>query len=465
MAAFDPESLVTTLAPFEAAGRVWVAYSGGLDSTVLLRAAAAVRERLPGPLWAVHVDHGLHPDSRRWREHCRVTCEDLAIPLRARQVEAQSGRGESPEAVARAARYGEFSALLAPGDLLLTAHHQDDQAETLLLALIRGSGVHGLAAMPLVADLGLGRLVRPLLGYPRAALEHYARTLGLTWLEDPSNGEPAMDRNYLRQLVLPLIRARWPAVSATLSRSAAHCADAAALVDLAAGRELPGLAGERPGTLSIPGLARLEWALRKAVLRLWLRRRGFLGPDSAHLGRILDEVLSARPDADPLVAWRGCEVRRYRQDLFALRPLPQVPTAPDLCWAGPVLELPHGLGTLERLPEGGRAAPESPALPPWRVRFGVPELVCRPPGGVCHRPLKKLFQEAGVPPWLRPYVPLVFEGDDLVAVVGVCACVSAQVAADTGFEAAAAVPLTALVPAPPRVRWSGHPWESLGYFR
>ncbi len=467
MSVFDPESLVSTLAPFEAAGRVWIAYSGGLDSTVLLRAAAAVRERLPGPLWAVHIDHGLHPDSGRWAEHCRVTCEDLAIPLRERRVEVKPGRGESREAVARAARYGDFVVLLGPGDLLLTAHHQDDQAETLLLALIRGSGVHGLAAMPVVADLGLGRLVRPLLDYPRTALEHYARTLGLTWLEDPSNREPAMDRNYLRQLVLPLMRERWPAVSATLARSAAHCADAAALVDLAAGRELAGLGGECPGTLSIPGLMRQERTLRKAVLRLWLRRRGFLGPDSAHLTRILDEVLPARPDADPLVAWRGCEVRRYRQDLFALRPLPPVPTGQALWWEGPVLELPHGLGTLERVPEGERMARTGAALPPLRVRFGVSELACRPPGSACNRPLKKLFQEAGVPPWLRPYVPLVFDGDDLVAVVGVCPCARTEGVPDTATEAIAAEApaVTAFVPPAPTVHWSGHPWESLGYFR
>ncbi len=461
MPVFDPQSLVATLAPFEAASRVWIAYSGGLDSTVLLRAAAAVRERLSGPLWAVHVDHALHPDSGRWADHCRVTCEDLAISLRESRVEVKSGRGESLEAAARAARYGEFFALLAPGDLLLTAHHLDDQAETLLLALIRGSGAHGLAAMPLVVDLGLGRLVRPLLGHSRADLEHYARTLGLTWLEDPSNRELAMDRNYLRRLVLPLIRERWPAVSTTLARSAAHCAEAAALVDLAAGRELAGLGGERPGTLSIPGVAWLERTLRKAVLRLWLRRRGFLGPDSAHLTRILDELLPARPDADPLVAWRGCEVRRYRQDLFALRPLPPVPTGPGLAWEGPVMELPHGLGTLERVADADPMALTGPV----RVRFGVPELACRPPGGAHQRPLKKLFQKAGVPPWLRPYVPLVFAGDDLVAVVGVCSCAHPPGAPDHASLAAADIPLTALTPTVSQVRWSGHPWESLGFFQ
>ena len=459
MTLFDPESLVRVLAPLEPAGRVWIAFSGGLDSTALLRAAAAVRERLPGDLWAVHIDHGLHPDSGRWEAHCRQTCEDLAVPIVSRRTEARPARGESPEAAARAARYGEFAALLAPGDLLLCAHHQDDQAETLLLALVRGGGVHGLAAMPAVSELGLGRLVRPFLEVPRAALEHYIRTLGMTWLTDPANGNLALDRNYLRQLVLPLMRERWPAVSATLARSAGHCAEAAALVDLAAGKALASLGGERPGTLLIPGLERLELPLRKAVLRLWLRRRGFPIPDSAHLSRILNEVLPARPDAEPLVAWRGCEVRRYRQDLYALRPLPPVPGTEDLPWVGPVLELPYGLGTLTRVPPPAPA----PALPPLRVRFGVPELSCRPPGGGYGRALKKLFQEAGVPSWLRPYVPLVFDGDRLRAVAGVCTC-SPGPEPDPGavLEEATAPPVDSGSAAP---RWQDHPWVALGCFR
>ena len=455
-------SRLTRLAPV---GRIWVAYSGGLDSTALLHAAGAVRDRLPGALRAIHIDHGLHPNSARWGEHCRLTCEGLAIPCRVCRLAVKPVPGESLEAVARAARYGDFAALLAPDDLLLTAHHQDDQAETLLLALIRGSGVHGLAAMPFAADLGLGRLVRPLLGITRADLEHYARTLGLTWVEDPSNREPAMDRNYLRNRVMPLMRERWPALSATLARSAGHCAEAAVVVDLVAARELIGLTGERPGTLAIPALARLEPALRKAVLRLWLRRRGVTTPDTAHLRRIVDEVLPARPDADPQVTWPGCEVRRYRGDLFALRPLPVAPVGLEIPWpADTALELPSGLGRLERLADEHAAGGLVGYPRPLRVRFGVTELNCRPSAAGRNRPLKKLYQEAGVPPWLRPYVPLVFDGEDLITVAGVCRCepfgAAVQPAAEPG-ERVLGVPS----PRAPIMRWIGHPWESLGFFR
>ena len=450
MSPFDPDALVPLLAPFDDAGRVWVAFSGGVDSTCLLHAAAAVRGHLPGTLGAVHVDHALQPGSRDWSDHCRGVCECLAVPLVTRRLRLRVRPGESLEAVAREGRYRELSTLLAAGDLLLTAHNQDDQAETLLLALIRGSGVHGLAAMPFESRLGRGRLVRPLLGVSRGALELYGRASGLTWIADPSNSDLARDRNYLRHRVLPLLRERWPALSRTLSRSAAHCAEAALLIDQAAERALCGLGGGRPGTLSIGGLLGLDPPLGRAVLRTWLRRSGFLPPDRAHLGRILSEVLTARAGASPLVAWTGCEVRRYRGDLFALRPLPPLPVGMELPIRARDLDLPGGLGTLHLSPGSVPEAPlVSTAGSGLCVRFGVTGQICRPPGGDHRRPLKKLFQDRGLPDWLRPYVPLVFDGDRLVAVAGLCRCEGQGPGQPGG----------------PEVRWSGHPWEGLGFFR
>jgi tRNA(Ile)-lysidine synthase len=449
MRAFDPEHLVRALAPFSAVERIWIAFSGGLDSACLLSAAAAVANRLPGPLSAVHLDHGLHPDSTRWAEHCQRVCGALGIPLVARRLAICPAPGASREAVAREARYAALAALLGPGELLLTAQHQDDQAETLLLALLRGSGPQGLAAMPLVSDLGPGRLMRPLLGVPRAALEAYARVQGLTWVEDPSNASLSFDRNYLRHRVLPVLRERWPAVSATLARSAGHCAEAASLIEDRAAERLAGLGGTRPGTLSIPALADLEPALSRAVLRLWLRRQGMTTPDSTHLVRILTEVLPAREDANPLVAWPGCEIRRYRGDLYALRPLPRPPTDQVLVWEGEVLALPLPLGILTRVwPQSGSRQVHGGSLKRHLVRFALQGQCCRPRGSGHRRSLKKLFQEAGVPPWLRPFVPLVFDGDRLVAVTGVCPCAGGQGGDAEGW----------------RIGWRGHPWVELGFF-
>ena len=437
---FDPRLIVSQLAPFAGAPRCWVAFSGGLDSQVLLAAAAAVRDRLPGVLHAIHLDHGLHPDSAAWAQRCRCRCRSLSVPFIVRRLGLGPRRGESLEALARAARYRAFAEILDPGELLLTAHNQDDQAETLLLALLRGSGVRGLAAMPFVAPLGAGYLVRPLLGTTRAALADYACAQSLDWIEDPSNRETAFDRNYLRHRVMPVLRERWPALSATFSRSASHCAEATDLGGQLAAQTLARLAGERPGTLDVAALKGLGRPLLKSVLRLWLDRAGFRPPDARHLDRVIDEALVARRDSSPLVAWSGCEVRRYRRNLFALAPLPD-PPSPGICIDWPDggekgrVELPRGLGTLERC-----AALEGPL----RVRFGQSGLSCRSARAGCSRTLKNLFQKSGIPAWLRPYVPLVFGDDGLIAVAGVCAC-------------DARVPMHVL-------RWRGHPWEALGLF-
>ncbi len=453
MAGLAPDpipAVLSRLAPF---GQCWVAYSGGLDSTALLHALLAQGEPLLGRLRVVHLDHGLHPRSADWAEQCRRHCESLGLPFRRCRLGLRPVPGASLEAVAREARYRAFASLLEPGDLVATAHHRDDQAETLLLALLRGSGVHGLAAMPVIAPLGQGRLVRPLLDVSRATLESYVRGLGLSWIDDPSNALVEMDRNYLRHRVLPLLHARWPGVSAVLARSAGHCAEAASHLDGVATDWLTRCAGARPGTLSRPALLGLERPQCKAVLRLWLRRGGFGAPNARLLDRILDEVLPARADADPVVSWRGCAVRRYRDQLFALPPLPPSPAGRVIAWstapeAAP-LRLPDGLGWLQW---SRAAAPSAWSWPPGEdltIRFAPIGQSCRARATGPRRPLKKLFQDAGIPPWLRHYIPMLFVGEALVAIAGLCGCSTDGLPGDLGDS----------------VRWTGHPWEGLGFFR
>jgi tRNA(Ile)-lysidine synthase len=403
---------------------------------------------LPGALAAVHLDHAIHPDSAAWCARCRSLCDSLGVPFVSRRLRLAPARGKGLEAAAREARYGELAALLAPGDLLATAHNLDDQAETLLLAMLRGSGVHGLAAMPFAAPLGPGRLIRPLLDWPRAALHAYCLAQGLDWIEDPSNASLAHDRNYLRQLVLPAIRARWPRAATTLARSAAHCAEAAGLIDGWAESQLPGLAGGRPGTLSCRLLLGLDPAEARAVLRLWVRRLGLPLPDRTRLGRIQGEVLSARPDSSPLVDWPGAEVRRYRDDLHAILPLPAPPPPGlKLPWDGcRTLGLPEPLGRLEPEPDPDRARGQTDpaAAATYSIRFGLSGLACRLPGRGGTRSLKDLFQESGIPPWLRPHWPLVLLDDRLAALPGLCRC---------------ELPGGALGPT---VHWLGDPWTHLG---
>jgi len=422
MPTFLPELLLSRLTALPAARKGWVAYSGGLDSSVLLHALAIVRDRLPFALYALHVDHGLQRDAHTWAAHCARTCARLGVPLQTRRLDLAPARGESPEAVARQARYASMAGVLESDDLLLTAQHLDDQAETLLLALLRGSGPAGLAAMPLVAPLGRGRLVRPLLALGRADLLAYARSQRLHWLEDPSNRDLGYDRNFLRHRVLPRLRERWPACAASIARSAAHCAEAQTIIDPLARDKVVAVAG-RPGTLSIARLLGLELPLRKAVLRQWFRDQGRVPPNARNLDRILTEVMSARADANPLVAWPGCEVRRYRDDLFAMAPLPPAPAPGPIRWCKGVLTLPDGLGCLALLAADGRNLDPQAVFPHGlAVRFGVTGLFCRRGRRERRHSLKKLFQEQGVPPWVRPYIPLIFVQSDLVAVgnLGIC---------------------------------------------
>jgi len=438
-----PADLLTVLEPLDG-DCAWIAFSGGRDSTVLLHALVSVRARLRCAVRAVHVDHGLQPASGDWARHCERVCRELNVPFTGlRAARSAASRGESPEARARAARYQALAALLTQRDLLLTAHHLDDQAETLLLALLRGSGVHGLAAMPQVAPLGAGRLVRPLLGYAGGDLQQYAQQYGLAWIDDPSNASPDHDRNRLRAQIFPILRQRWPAVARTLARSATHCAEAARVVDQTAASLVDALSDDGGVTLAIPGLQSLAPELRRATLRYWIRRRGLPVPDRAHLQRVENEVLGARADANPLVAWAGCEVRRYRTRLFALRPLPPRPESGlAIRWTEDELALPQGLG---RLRWRGPPSDGEDAQRPLLVRFGLSSARLRPRPGAHRRPMKKLFQEAGVPPWLRPYVPLIFAGGDLLWIAGVA-------------------PLAGSGASDPVVLWLDHPWEALGLF-
>lgn len=411
---FTPEYLLRVLRGLPTPPRYWVGFSGGLDSSVLLHALDRLRPELGVPVHVIHVDHGLQPESRDWAEFCRRTCERLALPMRLIELDLTVGPGDSLEAVAREARLGALKDCLGPGDMLLAAQHADDQAETLMLQLLRGSGVKGLAAMPLLSDLPPGLLSRPLLACTREQLSGYARRHGLAWVDDPSNLDLRFDRNYLRRRVMPLLAERWPSHAHTLSRSARHCAEAADLLE-DFGRELVDRArGGRRDCLSVAALCELKPVPCRALLRQWIQGLGFKTPDSVHLERIRREVLTAASDRSPLVAWEGAEVRRYRDDLFLLRPLPEAPLE-TIFWPASArrLELPEGMGWLERT--------DGTASVDLHIRFQVPGAECRR-GARTPTRLKKLYQEAGVADWLRPYIPLLYAGDELMGVADIWAC-------------------------------------------
>ena len=393
-----------------------VAFSGGADSTALLHALSQVRGRLGIALRAVHVNHHLQPQSDDWAAHCRGAAARLMVPLQVLDVSVRAARGESVEAAARHARYGAIAAELEAAEHLITAHHREDQLETILLRLMRGAGVTGLAGMPETAAFAHGLLLRPLLGVERAALVAYCQAAQLRWIEDASNADTRFDRNFLRERVIPALRERWPAVAECVTRSGGHLAEARALLDERAREDL---ARARDGeALQISALRALSPARARNLLRFWIESAHQPAPSSAVLDQVMVQMLNARFDAMPLVVAGGRQLRRYRDVMYLCRPPPPRPPHP-LTWAWreqPELELPGGLGRLRlRAAEAGEAAIGVPAGP-LSVRWGgaARKLQLTPKGA--RKALRNLFQEHGVVPWMRPSLPLIFAGDDLVAV-------------------------------------------------
>ncbi|MCL4315375.1 MAG: tRNA lysidine(34) synthetase TilS [Gammaproteobacteria bacterium] len=381
---------------------------------------ARLRDEYGVILQAAHVDHALHPDSANWTEHCQTVCAGLGIPCQTVRVHAKAGPGVSPEAAARRARYQALAGLMEPGDCLLTAHHLDDQAETLLLQLLRGSGPHGLAAMPPCAGFAQGLHLRPLLEFSRPALRRYAEEHKLRWIEDPSNISRDFARNTLRHDVIPEINAHWPTAAATLARSARHQAEAADLMDALAELDLSQAQGAHKNTLSVSRLNALSGARRRNLLRYWIKGLDLPLPDSRHVQRIVCDVLGARADATPCVHWRGAEVRRYRDQLHAMPPLPAHDADRVIPWdMKQPLILPAGLGTLSCIPDTG-AGIKAAAMATVRFRRGGER--CKPVHRRETHELKKLFQEAGIPPWQRARIPLVYIDSQLAAVGGLWVC-------------------------------------------
>ncbi len=420
---FSPESLLQQLRRHAPAPAYWVACSGGLDSSVLLHALHAGADRLQVEIGAVHVNHGLQAHAAEWEAHCRQVCEGLGVRYVSLPVDAAAGPGESPEAAARAARYAALGRWLPAGHCLLTAQHRDDQAETLLLQLLRGSGVHGLAAMPELQTFGNGLHLRPLLEYPRSDLHAWALSRGLAWVEDPSNRDTAFDRNFLRASVMPVLRQRWPAAASSLARSAAHCAEAADLVGQLAELDLQHVQGRHTGTLSVAGLESLPAARRRNVLRHWIRSHTDVFPPAVILAHILQDVLASRQDAEPCVRCGSHEVRRYRDTLYLLSVQATPVRQQDVAWSlNAPLSLPQAGGVLRVTPGTGCGIRQSLAANGVQVRWRQGGECCRPAGRRHHHSLKKLFQEHAIPPWERTRIPLIYIGDELAVVAGLWVC-------------------------------------------
>ncbi len=420
--------------------RVTVAFSGGLDSTVLF--ATLCRLGLAAPIRAAHVDHALHPRSGEWRAHCAEVAAAFGVEFAGVRVAVDRASGDGLEAAARSARYRALRELLSPGEWLLTAHHADDQLETLLLRILRGTGVRGLRGIVEFGPFGAGWLGRPLLDVTREELRAEAAALELGWLEDPSNAEPRHDRNYLRMQVLPALRARWPTAAHHAQRLAEQASEAERLLESVASDDARSLA--EPWHVPRATLETLDPARQRNLLRYLLRAVGIGAPSARKIEELRAALLESHPESQARVRWPGGEGRVYREALYLLAPLPlSSPTdytarvAVDEPWTGP-----EGSVELAPAPEGSGLA-QSWIEEGLTLRFRTGGERFRPHGRAHHHSLKALFQEEGVVPWMRERVPLLYRGDQLAAIGDL------WIGADAA-DAAASEPRW-------RVQWTQHP--------
>lgn len=410
--AFDlPSRLLLNLKPWRNTPAWHIAFSGGLDSTVLLHLLAhlAKTESLPA-LSAIHVHHGLQAVADAWPAHCRSVCAALGVPLQIVRVQVQPGA--SLERAARDARYHAFSEVIRPGEVLLTAQHRDDQAETLLFRLLRGAGVRGLSGMPRQRPLGKGHLLRPLLDATRAELEAYAAEHQLHWIEDPSNQDRQFSRNFLRHQVFTVLISRWPQAMATMARSAAHLSEAQGLldelaqIDLNQARTASEFDWLGMPSLELASLEKFSTARQRNALSHWLEPLTRL-PDTDHWSG-WEDLRDATGDACPVWRLADGELHRAGGRIWWLsgrwlRPLPAAGVWQDP--ASPLAIPDNGVLSLTgQIPDG-----------PLQIRYREGgEIMALPGRG--HRDLKRLLNESGVPSFVRGRLPLLYKEEQLLAV-------------------------------------------------
>lgn len=413
------QALLEQLAPCAHAPAWWLGLSGGLDSLLLLDLLAelATTHQIP-PLRVIHIHHGLHPDADAWAEHCREACEQRGLPLHCERVTLAPGG--SVEEAARHARYAAFERQLGSGEVLLLAHHRDDQLETLLFRVLRGTGVRGLAGMPRERALGQGRLYRPLLGFSRSELEREARQRGLSWIDDPANTDPRFARTALRHQWLPNLRQAWPQLDDNLLRLAAHAEEANSLLDERAAEDLERCTDALADvwlsawpSLLVERLLELSPARQRNLLRFWLHGLGHVAPEQRQLLQ-WQQQLTAAADRQPLLSLADYRLCRSSDRLWCL-PAAGLP-------AGEAEELHKLADTRLRAGNGWlcwrrRQGGLLPGAGPWQIDYRQGGERVRLPGRPSQS-LKQLFQEAGIPMWLRPSIPLLYCQGHLVSVAG-----------------------------------------------
>lgn len=402
-----------------ATSNVVVAFSGGIDSKVLLNAVVKIYQSdLIGSPSAIHINHGLQSEADNWQQFCQDDCDSYQIPLKVFRYELAQKASVNIEATARQARYEAFESVLQPSHWLLMAHHLDDQAETLMLRIIRGSGVTGAAAIPQQRPLGEGMLLRPILDVPKSEITDYAQKCGLKWIEDPSNAGSSFSRNFLRHQVFPKIAERWPGYAKTMSRFSELAAEHNQLARQIADEDLGKIENDK-GQLSVHALTRLTTIRQKNLLHYWGLKHTRHAPSSSEIEQVIKQLQAAEKKSIQ-VSFSSLSLRSYHGTLMLVPVEQPQPLANPQQWLDILrpLELSNSvLVKAQTQDQVGLRQPNEFEKVWVKSRQGGEK--CLPDYREKTTELKKIYQELAIPPWLREWLPLIFYNDQLVAVPGV----------------------------------------------
>ena len=407
-----------------------IALSGGLDSIVLLHLFYCLRDQITElQVSAHHINHGLSENAEYWGDFCQQTCKKLNIDFVCTHVNLQKQNRTSLEALAREKRYESLLQNMSVSSYLVSAHHQDDQLETVLLALKRGAGNTGLQGIRSKQALRKGELIRPLLHFSRVQLEEYARRYQLQWIEDESNQDQAFDRNFIRHTISPLLKARWPAIAKTVSRSASICQEQQILLDEIAAFDFIQCAADPviKSVLNINELKLLSRPRVNNVLRYWFKQNNLNYPSVKQLSALWNDVVLAAENATPQIPFQNMMIRRYRECLYLVEE--QSIIAPDkpVIWQGePQISLCLGkiklnFKLLDKNNNALSIGSKSLVEICFRTQFSA-KVACKPIGRNGSRSVKKLLHEFKVPPWQRDNIPFIFIDGELKQAVGLWLC-------------------------------------------
>lgn len=425
-----------------------IAYSGGVDSQVLLHALASLKQKqelnpknaiypsISNPITVCHVNHGLSPNASAWQTFAEQACLKLNLTLKVCCLNIQAQAQQSLEALARDARYQALQSIYKTPSLIITGHHSDDQAETFLLALKRGSGLKGLSAMAFETAQTKDILLRPLLNISRGDIVDYAKQHDLAWVEDESNTDTCFDRNFIRSDIMPLLINRWPSIAKTINRSSEHCREGQLLLNELAAEDL-NICQYQAKSLSVELLSRLSQGRFNNLIRYFLEQNHCLMPSTEQLLQ-LHLQLNANDDKNPAVKVGEHYLRRYKGILYLTSDFDDVSdwqADVTLCETESFIKLPNNLGKLRFLKkalidgirdndvqEGSQRVVLPSKAERVTLRFHHNNPTCLPDYRNHSRSLKKVLQELNIPPWQRKRIPFLYYDDVLVAGVGFFVC-------------------------------------------